>query len=158
MWAGHPDRVPPGTLASRGLEEPAHTSRGLDEFFLQLFCCVSFWFWREIGFGCSIPSNNASVIGRNHFSWNGFAHASSIAVTKISKNVCWVTSAENLCLALMMRILAHVLAIALANLKLTENAHTAAINFLVELLAVCTKFRVKLRIATASTSVNHNDT
>ncbi len=39
------------TLASRGLEEPAHASRGLDEFFLQLFCCVSFWFWREIGFG-----------------------------------------------------------------------------------------------------------
>jgi hypothetical protein len=39
------------TLASRGLEEPAHALRGLDEFFLQLFCCVSFWFWREIGFG-----------------------------------------------------------------------------------------------------------
>ncbi len=39
------------TLASRGLEEPAHASRGMDEFFLQLFCCVSFWFWREIGFG-----------------------------------------------------------------------------------------------------------
>ncbi len=39
------------TLASRGLEEPAHASRGLDEFFVQLFCCVSFWFWREIGFG-----------------------------------------------------------------------------------------------------------
>ena len=30
MWAGHPDRVPPGTLALRGLEEP----------FFQLFCCV----------------------------------------------------------------------------------------------------------------------
>jgi hypothetical protein len=30
------------TLASRGLEEP----------FFQLCCCVSvFWFWREIGFG-----------------------------------------------------------------------------------------------------------
>ncbi len=28
------------TLALRGLEEP----------FFQL-CCVSFWFWREIGFG-----------------------------------------------------------------------------------------------------------
>ena len=39
------------TLASRGLEEPAHASRGLEEFFLQLCCCVSFWFWREIGFG-----------------------------------------------------------------------------------------------------------
>jgi hypothetical protein len=29
------------TLASRGLEEP----------FFQLCCCVSFWSWREIGFG-----------------------------------------------------------------------------------------------------------
>ncbi len=39
------------TLASRGLEEPAHASRGLEELFLQLCCCVSFWCWREIGFG-----------------------------------------------------------------------------------------------------------
>jgi hypothetical protein len=39
------------TLALRGLEEPAHASRGLEELFLQLCCCVSFWFWREIGFG-----------------------------------------------------------------------------------------------------------
>jgi hypothetical protein len=37
----------------RGLEEPAHTSRGLDEPFFQLCCCVSFWFWREKGFGCT---------------------------------------------------------------------------------------------------------
>ncbi len=29
------------TLAARGLEEP----------FFQLCCCVSFWFWQEIGFG-----------------------------------------------------------------------------------------------------------
>jgi hypothetical protein len=41
------------TLASRGLEEPAHPSRGLEEPFFQLCCCVSFWFWREIGFGCT---------------------------------------------------------------------------------------------------------
>ncbi len=34
------------TLASRGLEEPAHASRGLEELFLQL---CSFWFWQEIG-------------------------------------------------------------------------------------------------------------
>ncbi len=39
------------TLASRGLKEPAHASRGLEEPFFQLCCCVSFWFWREIGFG-----------------------------------------------------------------------------------------------------------
>ena len=31
------------TLASRGLEEP----------FFQLCCCVNFWFWWEIGFGCT---------------------------------------------------------------------------------------------------------
>jgi hypothetical protein len=31
------------TLASRGLEEPI----------FQLCCCVSFWFWQEIGFGCT---------------------------------------------------------------------------------------------------------
>jgi hypothetical protein len=30
------------TLASRGLEEPAHASRGLEEPFSQLCCCVSF--------------------------------------------------------------------------------------------------------------------
>ncbi len=41
------------TLASCGLEEPAHTSRGLEEPFFQLCCCVSFWFWREIGFSCT---------------------------------------------------------------------------------------------------------
>ncbi len=28
------------TLASRGLEEPAHASRGLEELFFQLCCCV----------------------------------------------------------------------------------------------------------------------
>ena len=39
------------TLASRGLEEPAHALRGLEEPFFQLCCCVSFWFWREIVFG-----------------------------------------------------------------------------------------------------------
>jgi hypothetical protein len=25
--------------------------RGLEELFFQLCCCVSFWFWWEIGFG-----------------------------------------------------------------------------------------------------------
>ena len=39
--------------ALRGLEEPAHASRGLEEPFFQLYCCVSFWFWREIDFGCT---------------------------------------------------------------------------------------------------------
>ncbi len=39
--------------ASRGLEEPAHASRGLEEPFFQLCCCVSFWFWWEIGFDCT---------------------------------------------------------------------------------------------------------
>ncbi len=41
------------TLALRGLEKPAHASRGLEEPFFQLCCCVSYWFWREIGFGCT---------------------------------------------------------------------------------------------------------
>ena len=41
------------TLASRGLEEPAPASRGLEEPFFQLCCCVSFWFWQEIGFSCT---------------------------------------------------------------------------------------------------------
>ncbi len=41
------------TLVSHGLEEPAHASRGLEEPFFQLCCCVSFSFWREIGFGCT---------------------------------------------------------------------------------------------------------
>ncbi len=39
------------TLALRGLEEPAHALRGLEELFFQLCCCVSFLFWWEIGFG-----------------------------------------------------------------------------------------------------------
>jgi hypothetical protein len=26
-------------------------SRGLEELFFQLWFCVSFWFWRETGFG-----------------------------------------------------------------------------------------------------------
>jgi hypothetical protein len=34
---------------------PGHSNtlaaRGLEELFFQLCCCVSFWFWREIGFG-----------------------------------------------------------------------------------------------------------
>ncbi len=41
------------TLDLRGLEESAHALRGLEEPFFQLCCCVSFWFWREIGFGCT---------------------------------------------------------------------------------------------------------
>ncbi len=44
------------TLASRGLEEPAHALRVLEEPFFQLCCCVSFWFWREIGFGSGARS------------------------------------------------------------------------------------------------------
>ncbi len=35
------------TLASRGLEKPAHALCGLEEPFFQLCCCVSFWFWWE---------------------------------------------------------------------------------------------------------------
>ncbi len=41
------------TLALRELEESAHASRGLEEPFFQLCCCISFWFWQEIDFGCT---------------------------------------------------------------------------------------------------------
>ncbi len=41
------------TLASRGQEEPAHASLGLEEPFFQLCCCISFWFLWEIGFDCT---------------------------------------------------------------------------------------------------------
>jgi hypothetical protein len=49
---GQTDRLT-NTIALHGLEEPAHASRGLEEPFFQLCCCVGFWFWREIGFGCT---------------------------------------------------------------------------------------------------------
>ena len=41
------------TLASRGLEEPAHASRGLVEPFFPVVLLCQFWFWREVGFGCT---------------------------------------------------------------------------------------------------------
>ncbi len=56
------------TLASCGLEEPARASRGLEEPFFQLCCCVSFWSWREIGFGCTyycvlgVPYSSCGVV------------------------------------------------------------------------------------------------
>ncbi len=36
-----------------GIKVPSQTlaARGLEELFLQLCCCVSFWFWQEIDFG-----------------------------------------------------------------------------------------------------------
>ncbi len=41
------------TLTDGITDGETHTlaSRGLEELFFQLCCCVSFWFWREIGFG-----------------------------------------------------------------------------------------------------------
>ncbi len=43
------------TLTDRISDRGTNTlaSRGLEERFFQLCCCVSFWFWREIGFGCT---------------------------------------------------------------------------------------------------------
>jgi hypothetical protein len=32
-------------------ESNTHAARGLEKPFFQLCCCVSFWFWRGIGFG-----------------------------------------------------------------------------------------------------------
>jgi hypothetical protein len=37
-------------MTDRETNTPA--SRGLEEPFFQLCCCVSFLFWQEIGFGC----------------------------------------------------------------------------------------------------------
>ena len=38
-------------MIDRGMN--AFAARGLEELFFQLCCCVSFMFWREIGFGCT---------------------------------------------------------------------------------------------------------
>jgi hypothetical protein len=35
------------------LEPKLLAAHGLEELFFQLCCCVSFWFWREIGFDFS---------------------------------------------------------------------------------------------------------
>ena len=45
--------IPLLTLTDRITDRETHTLalRGLEELFFQLCCCVSFWFWREIGFG-----------------------------------------------------------------------------------------------------------
>ena len=45
--------IPLLTLTDRITDGETHTlaSRGLEELFLQLCCCVSFLFWRKIGFG-----------------------------------------------------------------------------------------------------------
>ncbi len=66
------------TLTSRGLEEPAHASHGLEEPFFKLCCCVSFWFWQEIGFGCTyyyvlgIPYSCGVVFGFLVLAGNSF--------------------------------------------------------------------------------------
>ncbi len=51
-----------------GFRSALHTlaSRGLEELFLQLWWCVSFWFWQEIGFGftylCNLEYNTVVVL------------------------------------------------------------------------------------------------
>ncbi len=42
-----------GVVGGGRAEEECNTlaARGLEELFFQLWFCVSFWFWREIGFG-----------------------------------------------------------------------------------------------------------
>ena len=52
------------TLALRGLGEPAHALRGLEEPFFQLCCCFSFLFWREIGFGLQIFHHGFITTGK----------------------------------------------------------------------------------------------
>ena len=62
------------TLALRGLEEPAHASRGLEELFLQLCCCVSFLFWQEIGFGYTtyVWYQSKTIRGTNYYKRDQF--------------------------------------------------------------------------------------
>ncbi len=58
----------PGTVKN----QPAHsiflcrdentlTSCGLEKLFLQLCCCVSFWFWWEIGFGVTYLCTQSTI-------------------------------------------------------------------------------------------------
>jgi hypothetical protein len=41
----------PSPAADKAKFNNALAARGLEELFFQLCYCVSFWFWREIGFG-----------------------------------------------------------------------------------------------------------
>ncbi len=36
-------------------------ARGLEELFFQLCCCVSFWFWQEIGFGFTYLCTQSTI-------------------------------------------------------------------------------------------------
>jgi hypothetical protein len=36
--------------AEQKIRKQTLAAHGLEELFFQLCCCVSFWFWREIGF------------------------------------------------------------------------------------------------------------
>ncbi len=45
----------------RHFKEKTLAVRGLEELFFQLCCCVSFWFWREIGFGFTYYPLQASA-------------------------------------------------------------------------------------------------
>jgi hypothetical protein len=47
------NRSIPSTNTERKITDLSDTlaARGLEEIFFQLYCRVSFWFWREIGFG-----------------------------------------------------------------------------------------------------------
>ncbi len=60
------------------------TSRGLEELFFQLCCCVSFWFWREIGFGSTYLRTLLNIFFGTHslrVGWRNFV--SSCAVVSV---------------------------------------------------------------------------
>ena len=45
------------------------SARGLEEFFFQLWFCVSFWFWREIVFGITYKTVQIEI-GLSEYSGN----------------------------------------------------------------------------------------
>ncbi len=46
-------------MADRGMNTLA--ARGLEELFFQLCCCVSFWFWQEVGFGFTYLCTQSTI-------------------------------------------------------------------------------------------------
>jgi hypothetical protein len=59
--------IPLLTLTDRITDGETHTlvSHGLEELFFQLCCCVSFWFWWEIGFGFTHLRTLLNIFGGN---------------------------------------------------------------------------------------------
>jgi hypothetical protein len=64
--------IPLLALTDRINEGESNTlaARELEEVFFQLCCCVSFWFWREIGFGFThLEYNTVAVLCQFFWFW-----------------------------------------------------------------------------------------